>query len=216
MLSCKKTRVIAAIVLLVVSAAIAACGAGSSYLGGYTRFVYRTETAGSRVEISTTEISPQDDGQFLVSTKTEDVVARNDIHLTLFGDAARSLGLYMSDSEDSPFDLSPLGVLAEQDLETDHTYLLSDGWVLRTEGSVTVAGLAGVEAQLTHADQPGWLVRVVLAEDLYIRLFLPFPLLVEVLSIGETDTTAEGFQPVFAGSVELIAYEHSEQGTEES
>ncbi|MBE0636773.1 hypothetical protein IH601_12310 [Candidatus Bipolaricaulota bacterium] len=185
--------------------------AGSGYAGGHTRFVYQTETASGRVEIATTEIIPQGDGVYRVVTTTEDVVQQNSIRLSFFGEAAQSLGLTMSEDGDSPFDLSPLGALSGQILEPDKTYLLSDGWSLKTSQRVTVAGLAGVEAVFSHADSPEAIVRVVLADDLYIRQFLPFPLRVELeyLEAARMDSEVTPTATiVFSGCVELVEYAH--------
>ena len=187
--------------------------AGEVYPGGYTRFIYRTTTASSRVEVTTTEIIPLGGEQYSVRTTREGVARNAEIRVSFFADAAQALGLYMGDDAGSPFDLSPLGALADQVLKPNWTYGLADGWLLQTGERVTVAGLTGVEGILAHADTPAAIVRVVLADDLYIRQFLPFPLRVE---LEYEVTTEEGVAvPIFSGKIELeeYFYEVDEEGT---
>jgi hypothetical protein len=210
------TLVLAAAAVAMMGSAVLAVG-GDRIRPGYYRFVYRTETASLRAEVTTTEIIPLGNGQYSVVTTTEDRVRQDDIRLSFFGDAAQSIGLYMDRDESSPFDLSPLGALADQELMTDWTYSLADGWSLRTGGRVTIAGLPGVEGIFTHADRPAAIVRVVLADDLYIRQFLPFPLCVELEYQEATTTDPEDprINRSFSGRVELMEYVHTpaEEGT---
>jgi len=212
-----KLAVLTAVFLLAIACAGPKAFAGSAYAGGYTRFVYQTETASGRVERSTTEITPQEDGTYRVVTTTEGSVSQNDIRLSFFGTAAESLGLFMSEDSDSPFDLSPLGALASQSLEPGKTYLLTQGWSLQTTTRVSIADLAGIEGIFSHADTPQAIVHVVLAEDLYIRQFLPFPLRVTLEYQETTDADLEdtsGVTIVFSGQVELLEYSNtpSEEG----
>lgn len=200
----------AAILLLLVATGTIA---REVYPGGYTRFIYRTTTASARVELTTTEIIPLGDEQYSVQTTRQNLGRSAEIRLSFFGDASQSLGLYMGDDADSPFDLSPLGALADEVLKTNWTYGLADGWSLQTGEQVTVAGLTGVEGILVHADTPSAIVRVVLADDLYIRQFLPFPLRVE---LEYQETTNDGsIVRMFSGRVELEEYVYTadEEGT---
>ena len=195
--------------LLITTSAIAR----ELYPGGYTRFIYRTTTASSRVEVATTEIIPLGGEQYRVQTSREGEARNADIRVSFFADAAQALGLYAGDNLDSPFDLSPLGALADQVLKPNWTYGLADGWSLQTGEQVTVAGLTGVEGILVHGDRPAAIARVVLADDLYIRQFLPFPLRVELEY--EVTTEAEVVVPMFSGQIELEEYFHEddEEGT---
>ncbi|MBU0595892.1 hypothetical protein KJ567_04325, partial [Candidatus Bipolaricaulota bacterium] len=136
----------------------------------------------------------------------------DDIRLGFFGGASQWLGLQVGEGASALFDLSPLGALADQVLEPQKTYLLPDGGKLQTAERVMVAGLAGVEGLYTQADTPGAIIRVVLADDLYIRQFLPFPLRVQ---LEYEDTTSAGSEEEgtldrsFSGHIELVEYVHT-------
>jgi len=172
-----------------------------AYLGGTTRFAYRTETGASRAEITTTEIEPLEDGGYRVTTTTEEFTNSDDVRLAFFGGVAQWLSSSMSEGADPLFDLSPLGALSSQVLEPDRTYILPDGNKLQTGDRVTIAGLSGVEAVYTQHDLSEATIHVVLADDLYIRQFLPFPLRVEV-AYEEDGTLGRRL----AGRIELLEY----------
>jgi len=172
-----------------------------AYGGGATRFAYRTETGTARVAITTTEIMPVAGGQYRVTTTTEELANSDDVRLAFFGGVTDWLSSYMSEGARPLFDLSPLGALSSQVLEPDSTYLLPDGDKLQTGARVTVAGLSGLEAVYTQRDLPEAVIEVVLADDLYIRQFLPFPLRIEV-AYEEDGTLGRRL----AGHIELVEY----------
>jgi len=74
---------------------------------------------------------------------------------------------------------------------------------------VMIAGLSGIEGVYTRADVAGVTIRVVLADDLFVRQFLPFPLRVQLQYSQPADTTGDGstIQATYiSGTIELVEY----------
>ena len=196
---------LAGLLLLLLALIVSGSAFGTKdYIGGTTRFVYRTEIGSDGVELTTTKIQPLGEGRFGVQTITEVATSSDNIRPAFLGGAFKWLGVYVSQDTSQLLDLSPLGALGDQVLEPHKTYLLPDGGKLQTGERVTIAGLSGVEGDYTHASFPGAVIGVVLADDLYLRQFLPYPLRVELEY--EEDETIIGRS--FRGMIELVEYVH--------
>lgn len=185
-------------------------GKSGAFPGGHLRFSYRTETGSAGIaETTTTEITPTGDGRYQVVTTTEQSTASDEIRLGFFGVSFKWLGLYSSEDTNGTFDISPLDAFATMVLEPHKTYMLPDGGKLQTGDRVTIAGLSGIEGVYTRADVAGVTITVVLADDLFVRQFLPFPLRVQLQYTQPADTTGGGtaIQSTYlSGTIELIEY----------
>ena len=189
--------------------------AAQKYPGGYLKYTYRTEAGVvNLVETTTTEIVPLPDGQYEMTTTTRGVAGREQIRLGLFGISLQWLGLYVGENAGTRIDLSPLNALATQVLEPQKKYLLPDGGLFETGDRVTVAGLSGIEGTYTQANAPGVVVTVVLADDLELRVLLPFPLRTEIRYVqggnGSDAEDASGSGARFSGRIELIEYKRTQ------
>jgi len=180
------------------------------YPGGHLRFAYRTVTGSAGMaETTTTEITPTEDGRYQVVTTTKQSAASDEIRLGFFGTSLKWLGLYVSEDTSDKLDLSPLDAFATMVLEPHKTYMLPDGGKLQTGDRVTIAGLSGIECVYTRADVEGVTITVVLADDLFVRQFLPFPLRVQ-LQYTHPTTSPTDDNPIqssyVSGTIELIEY----------
>jgi len=157
-------------------------------------------------ETTTTEITPTDDGRYQVVTTTTELTSPDEIRLGFFGASLQWLGLYMSEDTSDQLDISQLDAFATMVLEPNKTYMLPDGGKLQTGDRVTVAGLPGIEAVYTQANVAGVTITVVLADDLFVRQFLPFPLRVQ-LEYSQPAGAAPGIETVYiSGKIELVEY----------
>jgi hypothetical protein len=177
------------------------------YPGGHLRFAYRTETGSAGLsETTTTDITPTVDGRYQVVTTTTELTNPDEIRLGFFGISLKWLGLYMSEDTSDQLDISQLDAFATMVLEPHKTYMLPDGGKLQTGDRVTVAGLPGIEGVYTQANVAGVTITVVLADDLFVRQFLPFPLRVQ-LEYSQPADADPGIVPVYvSGKIELVEY----------
>lgn len=184
----------------------------SPYPGGHLRFAYRTTTGeAGATETTVTTVKPIDNGHYQVITTTEQSVPPEGIRLSFFGTSLKWLGLYISEDKDDKVDISALDAFADMPLELDKTYILPDGGKLQTRGRITIAGVSGIEAVYTQANMVGVTITVVLADDLFVRQFLPFPLKVQLQYSQPASTTQAGEEnPIqvayLSGTIELIEY----------
>jgi len=182
-------------------------GKAGGYPGGHLRFAYRTETGSAGMsETTTTEITPTDDGRYQVVTTTTELTTPDEIRLGFFGSSLQWLGVYMSEDTSDQLDISQLDAFATMPLEPNKTYMLPDGGKLQTGDRVTIAGISGIEGVYTQANVAGVTITVVLADDLFVRQFLPFPLRVQ-LEYSQSADAAPGIVTVYiSGKIELVEY----------
>lgn len=186
-------------------------GKAGAFPGGHLKFSYRTETGSAGMaETTTTEITPTGDGRYQVVTTTTQSSSKDEIRLSFFGISLKWLGLYRSNDTGGTLDITPLDAFATMVLEPHKTYMLPDGGKLQTGDRVTIAGLSGIEGVYTRADVTGVAITVVLADDLFVRQFLPFPLRVELQYTQPADTTSGEGSPIqstyVSGTIELVEY----------
>jgi hypothetical protein len=187
----------------------------AAYTGGYLKYTYRTTAGAFNVsELTTTEIAPQANGQYQVTTTTTETTPLAQVHLGFMGMSLNVLRLYQRENTSGRVDISPLDNLATLVLEPQKKYLLPDGGLFQTSERVTIAGLSGVKGVYTQADVPNVTVTIVLADDLTIRQLLPFPLSATMEYTQAAGTAVgEGMLPPggrFSGTIELVEYKRSQ------
>lgn len=152
---------------------------GSAYEGGYLKYSYKVSREGVEgYSITTTEITPQEDGMYRIESSSSDVVPLDGVSIGFFGISLRGLGFRAPTSTGGTVDLSPLSAIEDEILEPNHEYVLPDGGFLTAEDAGSIAGLDVVYATYTHADYSNVLIHLAMPVDLAIRNLLPlFPYL---------------------------------------
>jgi hypothetical protein len=206
--------------LLVVCVALSVAGQEAAKgIDGYYKYTYRIEAGATNISLMTTEIEQQSDGLFQVTTTVRetsdpDIVWRGGF----FGSSLGALGLYMSEERSGLFDMSVLNGLSDVALEPGVKYALPDGCLFQAVERVTIAGLSGIRGIYTQSSLPKIQVALVLAEDLKVRMFLPFPLFVEIL-YPAAESGGSGQEGVVSaqvsGKIELQSYEYRPTLSEE-
>ncbi len=152
---------------------------GSAYTGGHLKYSYNVSREGVEgYSITTTEITPQDDGTYLIQNSSSDIVSLDAVNIGFFGIPLRGLGFRVPTSSGGTIDLSPLSALEDTVLEPNKDYVLPDGGYLVAGDEGTIAGIDVVYATYTQADFTNVEVHLAMPTDLTIRNVLPiFPYL---------------------------------------
>jgi hypothetical protein len=188
---------------------------GSTYTGGHLKYSYKVSREGvDGYSITTTEITPQDDGTYLVENSSSDIVSLEGVNIGFFGIPLRGLGFRISTSNGGTVDLSPLSALEDTVLEPNKEYVLPDGGDLVAGDEGTIAGVDVVYATYTQADYTNVEVHLAMPTDSTIRNLLPlFPYLeLQYTSDPLPEQGAdEGYRAMHSFSkIELIDFEYEQ------
>ena len=186
---------------------------GTAYTGGHLKYSYKVSREGvDGYSITTTEITPQDDGTYLVQNSSSDVVSLGGVNIGFFGIPLRGLGFHIPTSSGGTVDLSPLSALEDQTIEPNKEYVLPDGGYLKASDAGTIVGVNVVYATYTQADFTNVKVDLAMPTDLTIRNLLPlFPYLeLQYTSDQLPEQGAdEGYRQMHSFSkIELIDFEY--------
>lgn len=182
---------------------------GVAYPGGHLKYTYKVSREGvDTYSISSTEITPQEDGMYRIESSSSDVVSQAAVGIAFFGISLRGLGFHIPTSTGGTVDLSPLSALEEETLEANREYVLPDGGFLVAGDASTIAGVDVVYATYTHADYTNVKVHLAMPTDLSIRNLLPlFPYL-KLEYTASQDTAAADGEPRMRtfSTIELIDF----------
>jgi len=165
---------------------------GTPYEGGYLKYSFKVSREGvDEYSITTTEITPQEDGLYEVENTSTNVVGLSEVNIGFFGIPLHGLGFRIPTSSGGTVDLSPLAAVEEEVLEPNSEVVLPDGGYLVVGDAGAIAGLDVVYATYTHADFTNVQINLAMPVDLAIRNLLPlFPYL--ELEYGTDDLSSEG------------------------
>lgn len=132
-------------------------GGFSTYPGGHLLMVYQVTSEGREPYTYTLELTPREDGSYLIRTEAVGPGSLDDLATTPF--FMWSPSIWLTNAWWLPYYY--MLFIYGQTIEPNRTYVLPGGLSFVTEGEVTVAGVAAVKGTLTAADNPD--ERVILA-----------------------------------------------------
>jgi hypothetical protein len=183
---------------------------GTQFAGGHLKYTYKVSREGiDGYSITTTEITPQDDGMYLVESSSSDLVPLDRANVEFFGIALGGLGFRIPMTGGGAIDLSPLESIEDQALVPGKEYILPDGGYLVAGDAGTIAGIAVVYATYTHADYSNVSINLAMPTDLEIRNLLPiFPYLEFKYTAAEQTSSEEVDNPIFHmySKIELVDF----------